>query len=249
MAQTQRIQIVDGAVLRPTQPWTGTVHRYLAFLRDAGFKAAPAPLEDSLDGRARVEYLPGEVGNYPVPARLRSREALISSARLLRELHDVGTRFRRSDRDLWMVPQDEASETICHGDFGAYNCVYTNGIATHIIDFDTAHPAPRMWDVSYALYRFAPLASPKNSEAFGNLDYKLSRARDFCDAYGLDAQHRPTIAQAVARRLQALIDFMEQMAAAGDEKFGHDIERGDSALYRADILWITENSEEINSKI
>jgi len=35
--------------------------------------------------------------------------------------------------------------------------VFRKGMPVALIDFDTAHPGPRIWDVAYAAYRFVPL--------------------------------------------------------------------------------------------
>jgi hypothetical protein len=56
---------------------------------------------------------------------------------------------------------------MCHGDAAQYNTVVKDGVAVGFIDFDAAHPGPRVWDVVYAVYRFAPLQGPDNPESFG----------------------------------------------------------------------------------
>jgi len=54
-----------------------------------------------------------------------------------------------------------------HGDADPDNCVVKDGLPVGFIDFDAAHPGPRIWDVAYAVYRFAPLPGPENPESFG----------------------------------------------------------------------------------
>jgi len=51
-------------------------------------------------------------------------------------------------------PSHVPAEVICHGDVAPYNCVFRDGRPVAFIDFDTAHPGVRIWDLAYAAYRF-----------------------------------------------------------------------------------------------
>lgn len=75
--------------------------------------------------------------------------------------------------------------SLCQGDFAPYNCVFRDGDAVGVIDFDAAHPASRDWGIAYALYRFAPFTDPDNHDGFGDLGAQVRRERMFCDSYGL----------------------------------------------------------------
>ena len=52
------------------------------------------------------------------------------------------------------------SEVVCHGDFGAVEPDLDRRRAPFVIDFDNAHPGPRLEDVGYALWKFEIEASP-----------------------------------------------------------------------------------------
>src|SRR4051794_25203823 len=146
---------------REARQWTPSVHRLLQFLAEHGFDASPRPL--AIDGETElVEYIDGQVGNYPLSENVKSSAALVSAAQVLRRLHDTARDFERRDDDLWMFPPRDGADTICHGDFAPYNCVFDSERVIGIIDFDTAHPAPRVWDIAYALYRFAPFTGDEN---------------------------------------------------------------------------------------
>ncbi len=133
---------------------------------------------------------------------------------------------------------------ICHGDYAPYNCVFDGTKAVGIIDFDTAHPGPRVHDIAYALYRFAPLTHADNADSFGGIKEQAARARLFCDSYGnLD---RIGMAARVADRLRELVDFMRGRAASGDEGMAADIARGDDLLYIRDIDYIEKNADIIS---
>jgi Ser/Thr protein kinase RdoA (MazF antagonist) len=55
-------------------------------------------------------------------------------------------------------PDSSHHDVICHNDMATYNTVFVNDQPQAFIDFDTAGPGPRIWDVAYAAYTYAPLA-------------------------------------------------------------------------------------------
>jgi hypothetical protein len=181
-------------VHRPVGHWTKQVHKFLHFLRAQGFNQAPLPLRIDGDGLEVLSYVNGETCDYPMSFDVKSPEALVSSAKLLRRLHDVSQKFiieGLAPQEGWMFPCRNSKEVICHNDFAPYNICFAGKQAVGIIDFDTAHPGPRAWDVAYALYRFAPFTHPDNEDGFGTLQDQISRACLFCDAYGLQAKEFP----------------------------------------------------------
>ncbi len=76
-------------------------------------------------------------------------------------------------------------------DFAPYNVVFNGVEAAGMIDFDTLHPGSCLWDVAYAIYRWAPLKNPRNPDAIGDLASQIRRAKAFCDSYGLQVQREP----------------------------------------------------------
>ena len=63
---------------------------------------------------------------------------------------------------------------MCHGDFAPYNVVLKGEQAVGIIDFDTCHPGSRLWDISYALYRWSPFMHLKNPDRLGSLEEQIA---------------------------------------------------------------------------
>jgi aminoglycoside phosphotransferase (APT) family kinase protein len=61
-------------------------------------------------------------------------------------------------------------EVMCHGDFAPYNVTIVDGEAFGIIDFDTLHPGPKMWDIAYAVYRWVPFTNPANPDGCFSLE-------------------------------------------------------------------------------
>lgn len=234
-------------VRRPTGPWTPLVHGLLNHLRERGFTAAPEVHGIDETGREVLGFVQGEVSNYPLSPTAASAEALVSAARLLRAYHDATTDYVRLHPTGWQLSEREPAEVVCHGDFAPYNCVLDGSTVIGMIDFDTAHPGPRLWDVAYAVYRWAPLTAPENEDGFGSVPQQALRARDFCDAYGLTAEARAGLVDAIADRLTALVEFMRGRASSGDEAFRSHLADGHDLLYLHDIDHIRAQRDIIDS--
>lgn len=220
---------------RPAGAHTPTVHRLLSHLRARGFSGAPAPLGFDAEGRELVTFVAGEVHDALTPA-LRTPELVASTGSLLRRLHDASADFEHTADDVWMLPAQVPGEVICHGDIAPYNSVVRDGLVVGFIDFDTAHPGPRLWDIAYAVYRFAPLHAPGNPDSAGDLAEQARMAAVFCDAYGVAGS--AVLIDTVIARLRALIAYMRQQADAGNAAFGRHIADGHVALYEEDIRYL-----------
>ena len=228
-----------GRVRRPAGPWSGTVQRLLAHLAEAGFAGAPRPYGLSADGSQElVEYLPGTVGHDFAAAEVRSDASLIAAARLLRGLHDATAGFVREPGDRWMFPPREPAEVVCHGDAATYNTVFRDRLPFAFIDFDTAHPAPRIWDASYTAYRFVPLYAPDEAELTLPVPEAARRLRLFADAYGFSGAERARLPDVAAERLRALVSWMREQAAAGHPAFTRHLAEGHDRRYLTDASWI-----------
>lgn len=233
---------------REAREFTTSVHRFLQFLADSGFDCSPRPL--GIEGDVEfLEYIDGEVGNYPLTEEVKSTGALLSAARTLRQMHDIAATFEPRPHDRWMLPPREPAETMCHGDFAPYNCVFEDGRVVGVIDFDTVHPGPCAWDIAYALYRFAPFTGASNAEGFGSLEDQCERARMFCDEYGMAVEDRERLPELVVARLETLVRYMVEQAGTGDATFSDNIADGHAALYLRDIAHVRENADLIRERL
>jgi hypothetical protein len=238
----------DGdTVIRPSGAWTPTVHRFLRHLRSRGFAGAPDPIEITGENQEVVSYVAGRVCEDLNDPFVGSERMLVSAARLLRDFHSASQGFLQRDREVqtWMLPPQERCEIICHGDYAPYNVATAEHEAVGIIDFDAAHPAPRLWDLAYSVYRWAPLSDPANPHVPFDLDEQLRRADIFCMAYGATAEERLQLPETICRRLQALVDFMLASASTGDETFVEDVNAGDARLYLGDIDYIGSHRDRL----
>ncbi|MBM7045087.1 aminoglycoside phosphotransferase family protein [Rhizobium lusitanum] len=233
-------------ILRPVRPWTSSVHALLAALRRHDFAAAPLPAGFDAVWE-KVTYLPGTTGDLDDNVEMRSELALRSAASLLRRFHDCSALFLQdlAPNYTWQLPSRTPGEVICHGDFAPYNVVLNDGRVTGIIDFETAHPGPRCWDLAYAVYRWAPLSLGIGVEGLDGLDNQIRRARIFADAYGMSAAERRSLPDTVVERLEALLTFMEKQAECGVERYRRNLQDGHDQIYRLDIAYVTQWSAEI----
>jgi len=230
-----RVVRIGDAVHRPSAPWSRATCELLNVLHAAGL---PVPAWRGADeqGREVLDYLPSVVGHYPLSEAVRSEAALVSAARLLRRFHDVSVPLVTRDLPWQLAPLPDA-EVIVHGDYAPYNLVFDGEEAVGIFDLDYARPGPRTFDLSYAIYRFAPLASAH--DGWGTLPERAARVRLFCEAYGLDACSVAESVSAVAPRLLGHVAYMREEAAAGNEAFARHIEEGHAELYERDAAYVT----------
>jgi hypothetical protein len=168
-------------VRRPAGPWTPAVHALLAHLHDAGFNGAPRPLGIEERGREILTFIPGTPA-WPDQFHLLDDDAqLRRAARLIRDFHDAVTGFTPPPDARWqaLTPAD-GDEIIAHHDLAPWNLVIGSR-QWAFIDWDTAAPGTRLWDLAYAMHGFAPLsAHPSYQRADAG-----RRLRLIADAYGL----------------------------------------------------------------
>jgi Ser/Thr protein kinase RdoA (MazF antagonist) len=173
------------------------------------------------------------VANYPLPGWLWSEVILEDSARLLRRIHDAVSDFRLPDA-IWQIVAHEPAEVICHNDFAPYNLVFRDGDLVGAIDFDTASPGPRVWDLAYLAYRLVPFVGDAGEFAPPEAT-RLKRLDVLIDAYGMHFEPQEVLAT-MGARLEELAQFTDARALeTGDDEF-----RKHAALYRRDVTSIRE---------
>jgi len=230
----------NDTVIRQCGQWSPFVHQLMQFLTENGFNASPRFLET--DGvTERLSYIKGQVGHYPLDPSMLSDEIVIEAGKLLRQFHDITQDFIVPTHAQFMLPNLVSAEddVICHNDFAPYNCVFDHGHIIGIIDFDTVSPGKRMWDIAYAVYRFAPLATDQHCLQSGWRipPDRSNRLRLFCDGYGLI--EREQLIATVLKRLHALIDYM----VANASNLEH------IPIYQADIQYIEDNQRQFEAAL
>ncbi|WP_432934183.1 phosphotransferase enzyme family protein [Microbispora sp. CA-135349] len=229
-----RVVRVGGTVRRPARRWTPVVHALLGHLAAVGFGGAPRAHGCDGEGREVLDFVPGEVPDYPLPSYVTADEALVAVGTLLRDYHDATVGFAPAEDAGWYFPARAPAEVVCHGDVAPYNCVFREGRPVAFIDFDTAHPGPRVWDVAYAAYRFVPMHDPGRDGSAPGVEEQARRLRVFADAYGLVAEDREVLVETARARLEHLVAHMRAEAAAGHEAFAAHVAEGHDLLYFTD---------------
>lgn len=217
---------VGETVHRVAGPWTPAVHELLRTLRKAGVRDVPEPLGYDDQGREVLTFLPGDVGNYPVPDWLWKPEILDDAGALLRRVHDASLPLL--GRDLtWSMPSRDPAEVICHNDVAPYNMTFIDGRVTGLFDFDTASPGPRIWDLAYLAYRLAPLTADALTDA--TLDERLARIDRLVASYGMPFRRNDVLRVMADRLLTLAIHTDQRLLETGNADFANH-----SAMYRRD---------------
>ncbi|MBR6366668.1 MAG: phosphotransferase [Lachnospiraceae bacterium] len=238
-------------VYRPANVWSADVHKFLDFLIDNGFTNVPKPYGLTDDGNEILSFVPGKAYNYPLPKEYLEDEMLIGAAKLLKRYHEVGSKYIANLRgdEPWMLPKVEPVEVMCHGDYAPYNVTLVNAEPIGIIDFDTLHPGPALWDIAYAVYRWVPFTSPENPDHYDDLAEQIRKVKVFLDAYGATEEQREALPDMMVKRLTALVNYMTAQAGDGNEDFAKNVEDGHVKVYLDDIRYIIENKEQMKSGI
>jgi len=128
---------VGDHVLRPSNPHSKSIHRFLGALRSAGFDGASVPVGIDTDGRERLGFIPGDVATPPYPAWAQTDAALGSIARLIRRLHDASVGLDLG-ATTWSDEMADPSggEVMCHNDVCLENVVIRHGEAIALLDRD-----------------------------------------------------------------------------------------------------------------
>ncbi|GAB2645526.1 aminoglycoside phosphotransferase family protein [Vibrio panuliri] len=240
----------NGCVVRPLNKWSASVHLLLSHLHQKGFHQCPALV--AIEEKCEVlSFVAGDCYDYPLQGAIATEQALISAAQLLREFHDASSDFLQqhvSDKLVWMLPSREPQQVICHGDYAPYNLALNGDSVRGIFDFDTVHPGPRIWDIAYAIYCFAPFKTDVN-DRLGSLEQQTYRARLFCDIYGVSSLDRGQLVDNMVQRLQALVTFMHQQAEQDNRQLIENLQDGHHLAYLSDIEYLIENKRFISDSI
>lgn len=222
---------VGDTVRRPAGPWTPAVHALLTHLHDVGFRAAPRPLGIDDQGREVLTFVPGHVIWPERFALLGPERQLTRVARLIREFHDAVQGFTPPPDARWqvLVPA-EGGGIIAHQDLAPWNLVTDDAGNWTFIDWDTAAPGSRLWDLAYAAHGFVPLSADPELQR----PDAAARLRAFAGAYGLDEAERRALVPLLARRARAMHDFLRAQSARGRQPWAHLWAEGHGAVWRAD---------------
>lgn len=169
---------IGDTVRRPSAPFTATLLSHLAL---AGFDGAPRHLGRDEFGRDILSFLPGEV---PAKWRAFTDEQVAAAGELLRGFHEAS-------RGLGSGP------VVCHHDCGPNNTVFRGERPVAFIDFDFAAAGEPLEDVGYMAWSWCISSKPSRGDAA----HQAGQVRVLADAYGLSADQRARLVDAIDERL------------------------------------------------
>ena len=208
-------------VLRPATQHSGSIHAFLAALREAGFEGVPSPDGFADHGRERLEFIAGDVPVPPYPEWAQSDTALASTAALLARMHAAATAFDASGY-TWSaeLADPRGGHVVCHNDVCLENVVFRNGDAVALIDFDFAAPGRPIHDVAQFARMCVPMDDDANAERLGwRPADRPARLRLVADAYGLDLPLRHLLLELLDDSIAHGGEFVLRRVEAGDPNF------------------------------
>ena len=212
---------VGDDVLRPSNPNSESIHRYLTALRRVGFTGASEPVRIQSDGRERLRFIHGDVATPPYPSWARSNAALGSIARLIRRLHDASIGLDLG-ATTWSdeMADPVGGDVMCHNDVCLENVVFHNGEAVALLDFDFAAPGRCEFDLAAFARMCVPIDDDTNASRLGwTINDRPARLRLVCDEYGLDRDGRDLVIECLSESIARGGEFVRRRVEAGETPF------------------------------
>lgn len=208
-------------VLRPSNPFTPSIHQLLLWLAGTGFGGASVPVGIDPDGRERLGFIVGDVPVPPYPDWAQADTALASTAVLIRRFHAAAAGFDAAGLS-WSpeLADPQGGTVVCHNDVCLENVVFVDGTAVGLLDFDFAAPGRPAYDLAQFSRMCVPVDDETNAARLGWLpaDRPL-RLRLVANAYGLDRAGRVELLGAISESMERGGGFVRRRVEAGDANF------------------------------
>jgi aminoglycoside phosphotransferase (APT) family kinase protein len=229
-----------GAEIRRSGQGSSGTQALLEHYATVGCELTPRFLGRTADGRERLSYLPGETGYPPLRDALRTDEALANVARAIRRVHDASLPLpEAAAAGLVWAPNElarpAAPDIIGHHDLAPWNIVFDGTEVVGIIDWDSAGPTTRVWDLAYAAHQFVPLHPSRDLAAFGWTEEpdRRHRLRLFAAAYGEGVSVEQLVDNAILRIASLGAEIAQQVAKRNPLFAVHAEESHASGYFRA----------------
>lgn len=254
---SSRVRVRVGQTVRRTSYfWSPAVLDLLRHLESEGFAGAPRALGFDDQGREVLTYIEGEVGRgettfipdqggrfgIPRPDFVWRDGVLVHLGALIRAYHDAAATFPWAGRE-WCYAARQPVETICHNELFPQNTVFREGVPVALIDWDTAAPGPRAWDLGAVAWRWVPFWRDEKCCAHGlptGVAGKARRFRLLLDAYGVEPDIG--IVRAGIERVSEFLGHQRQAAAEGSVWEVELDRRGALDESALDIAWMEEHA-------
>lgn len=226
---------VGDTVRRPAGPWSRSVHELLVHLAAVGFDGAPRSLGFDEQGRHVLEFVPGVVAHPAPPGE--DQLDLRRVGRLLRDLHDACAEHVPRPDAVWgvVIPPDR-QDLVVHHDAAPWNLVLGDRRWV-LIDWDTAGPGSRLWDLAYAAHGFVPLSPAVSPHLAG------ARLRALAEGYRLDEQGRQELVGLLHRRVLSMHDLLLDGARRRVQPWARLWDEGHGEHWRVDAEHVAEHEQ------
>lgn len=212
---------IGDAVHRRAGPWTPAVHALLEYLHRKGFAAAPEPIGFDEHGRAMLRFIDGETNPGwpdPMPMWMYQDDAtILAAARLLRRYHDAVSGFVPPPDAQWRTVAPVRHELICHFDWAPYNALFRGHEPVVMLDWDSAGPATRLWDLGSSAHKWVPLYplhDGVSNDPVLSTAQRAARLATYCRGYG-DFSPAETL-DALIEQLPFHADVIQALGDRGD---------------------------------
>ena len=229
---------------------SSAVFDLLQHVEREGFAGAPRALGFDDQGREVLAYIEGEVaaqrrpgqpGGGDLPDYVWRDEVLVHLGALIRAYHDAAATFPWAGRE-WLLEARQPVETICHNEVFPWNTVFRAGVPVAFIDWDTAAPGPRAWDLGFIASVWVPFWHDALCRASGlptGVAEKARRFRLLLDAYGLEPDIG--IVRAGIERMQQFLEHLHRLVRDGSEWEVEMARRGVLEELGLNIEWVEEH--------
>ena len=223
---------VGDTVRKPQLASTPSVHAYMSAVRQAGVDV-PAVFDMDAAGRQVIEFVPGRLALDSDPL---TDEELTRVGGIVREIHDASERFSAPATAVWDVAiEAPTEELICHNDLAPWNLIV--GDRWTFIDWDSAGPSSRLWDLAYAAQAFT-LSDPDQEAAESG-----ARLAAFVAGYRASQQLRQDLPAAMYRRAAALYELLRSSHATGREPWSSMFIDGHGDHWRKVSAYVKDHHE------
>lgn len=191
-------------VHRTTGPWTPAVHSLLQHLAQRQGPCVPRVLGLDGQGREMLTYLPGRV--VDIDSEILTATQLQAIASWTRTFHEAVRDFTHPGP--WRHPPVPKANLVGHNDIAPYNVCFDGDELVGVFDWDLAGRSTPIAELAFIAWNCVPLWRDIG------LDDTVERLSLICQSYG-DVSPRDVL-RGVPDRVQVMLDWIPQGAAAGD---------------------------------
>lgn len=194
---------IGNVVHRQTGPWAATVHVFLRFLEQEGFRGAPRVVGSGFDaqGRETLTFVDG-ASLHPGPW---PEDAHFCLGQMLAQLHLISRRFTPPENAVWREwfgrALGEGARIIGHCDLGDWNILALEGRPVAFIDWEQAGPVDPLVELAQMCWLNAHLFDDDLQDRLGlsAAHVRASHFRAIADGYGLPNSDRSRLIDTMIR--------------------------------------------------